>query len=99
MLFSSFCRLPKQCRLILPLSMFLAVISFTLINPINSLASEFPIFTLAKPELNIYRISPPPQSDGTLADDVWSKIKVIGDLHQIFPKEYQKTTFKNEKVI
>ena len=71
------------------------VISFIIIKTAAS-ASEFPVFTLAKRDLNIYKIDIPHNSNSPLPDEVWSKVKTIGSLHQIFPSEYQRTTFKNE---
>jgi len=57
---------------------------------------RFPVFTLAsKAEitLNSGLNKQAPTIDGLTTDDVWRETPFIGDMHQIFPKEYQRTKY------
>jgi len=64
-----------------------------------ALEAKFPTFTLAsKAEitLNSGLSKQAPTIDGITTDDVWRDIPFIGDMHQIFPKEYKKTKYVSQ---
>jgi len=57
------------------------------------------VFTLAKKsEITLKKINHKmaPKIDGFTTDDAWAEVGFIGDMHQIFPSEYQETKLKNE---
>jgi len=74
------------------------LILFMVMSSFKASATSFPVFTLNNKgaTLDIVRIETAPLSDGTLPADVWLQINKIGNLHQVFPNEYQETAFKSE---
>ncbi|WP_286269224.1 carbohydrate binding family 9 domain-containing protein [Thalassotalea hakodatensis] len=47
-------------------------------------------------ELNIKRTINSPTIDGIISESFWQQITPIGDLHQIYPKPFEATTYRSE---
>jgi len=70
-----------------------------MINPSLASSDNFPTFTLdekSKISLVTLELKKSPKIDGVTADNVWSQVELIGEMHQIFPAEYQEAHFRNQ---